>query len=68
MSESAVEEGFGFVAVGRALIREPDLLRRMQAGETTTSLCNQCNECIAEMERQGGTRCVFHPEFRPEEA
>jgi 2,4-dienoyl-CoA reductase-like NADH-dependent reductase (Old Yellow Enzyme family) len=68
MSESAVEESFEFAAVGRALIREPDLLRRMQAGETTTSLCNQCNECFAEMECDGGTRCVFHPEIRSEEA
>ncbi len=28
-------------------------------------LCNQCNKCIAEMEREGGTRCVFQPEDTP---
>lgn len=61
----AVEEGFEFVALGRALIREPDLLLRMKAGETTASLCNQCNKCIAEMERAGGTRCVFRAEDAP---
>jgi 2,4-dienoyl-CoA reductase-like NADH-dependent reductase (Old Yellow Enzyme family) len=57
----AIEEGFEFVAVGRALIREPDLVKRMQAGETTAALCIPCNRCVVEMDRRG-TRCVFHPE------
>ena len=59
--EKAVEEGFEFVALGRALIREPDLVRRMEAGESTASLCIPCNLCVVEMDR-GGTRCVFRPE------
>lgn len=54
----AVEEGFEFVAMGRALIRQPDLVRRMQRGQTRESLCTHCNRCVVEMER-GGTRCVF---------
>ncbi len=57
----ALEEGFEFVALGRALIREPDLVARMQAGETRTALCIPCNRCVVEMER-GGTRCVFRTE------
>jgi 2,4-dienoyl-CoA reductase-like NADH-dependent reductase (Old Yellow Enzyme family) len=57
----AIEEGFAFVALGRALIRQPDLVQRMQRGETTESLCTHCNRCVAEMERDG-TRCVFWPE------
>ncbi len=56
--ERAVAEGFDFVAMGRALIRDPDLVRRMQAGETTASRCIPCNRCVIEMERNG-TRCVF---------
>ncbi len=56
--EHAVAEGFDFVAMGRALIRDPDLVRRMQAGETTASRCIPCNRCVIEMERNG-TRCVF---------
>jgi 2,4-dienoyl-CoA reductase-like NADH-dependent reductase (Old Yellow Enzyme family) len=55
--DRAVEEGFGFVAVGRALICEPDLVQRMQAGLAKTSLCTPCNRCIVEMDK-GGTRCV----------
>ncbi len=54
----AIEEGFAFVALGRALIRQPDLVRRMHRGETEESLCTHCNRCVAEMERDG-TRCVF---------
>ena len=56
--DRAVEEGFEFVAMGRALIRDPDLLQRMQRGELRESRCNHCNECMVEMEREG-TRCVL---------
>jgi 2,4-dienoyl-CoA reductase-like NADH-dependent reductase (Old Yellow Enzyme family) len=59
--QRAMREGFDFVAIGRALIREPDLVQRMQAGETDAALCIPCNRCIVEMER-AGTRCVFNPE------
>ena len=56
--DSAIREGFRFVALGRPLIREPDLVERMQAGKSQGSLCTQCNRCVVEMER-GGTRCVL---------
>jgi 2,4-dienoyl-CoA reductase-like NADH-dependent reductase (Old Yellow Enzyme family) len=61
--ERALAEGFDLVAMGRALIRDPDLARRMQAGELTASRCVPCNQCVVEMER-GGTRCVLR-EPRP---
>jgi 2,4-dienoyl-CoA reductase-like NADH-dependent reductase (Old Yellow Enzyme family) len=56
--ERAMGEGFDFVALGRALIRDPDLVDRMRSGELRGSRCVPCNRCIVEMER-GGTRCVF---------
>jgi 2,4-dienoyl-CoA reductase-like NADH-dependent reductase (Old Yellow Enzyme family) len=56
--ESALNEGFEFIAMGRGLIRDPDLVKRMQAGELTASRCVPCNQCVVEMER-GGTRCVY---------
>jgi len=56
----AIGEGFAFVALGRALIANPDLIRRMQAGELSRSICNHCNQCVAEMEREEGVRCVLH--------
>lgn len=56
--QGALDEGFDLLAVGRALIRDPDLVQRMQAGELTGSRCVPCNQCMVEMER-GGTRCVL---------
>ena len=56
--ESALAEGFDFLAMGRGLIRDPDLALRMQAGELGGSRCVPCNRCVIEMER-GGTRCVM---------
>jgi 2,4-dienoyl-CoA reductase-like NADH-dependent reductase (Old Yellow Enzyme family) len=56
----AMEEGFEFVAMGRALLREPDLVRRYQEGEATDSLCIHCNKCMPTIYR--GTHCVLVPE------
>lgn len=55
---TAMHEGFDFVAMGRALIADPDLVARMQRGEATRSRCISCNKCVAEMDR-GGVRCVL---------
>jgi 2,4-dienoyl-CoA reductase-like NADH-dependent reductase (Old Yellow Enzyme family) len=60
--ESALEEGFAFVAMARALLREPDLPNRMQAGSAVSSLCIHCNKCMPTI--YSGTRCVLvadHP-------
>jgi 2,4-dienoyl-CoA reductase-like NADH-dependent reductase (Old Yellow Enzyme family) len=55
--QRAMAEGFEFVAMGRALLREPDLVARWQAGATHESLCVHCNKCMATIYR--GTRCVL---------
>ena len=59
--DRAITEGFAFVAIGRGLIRQPDLVKKMQAGQTAASPCIPCNQCVVEMER-GGTRCVMREE------
>ena len=59
--ETALSEGFEFVAMGRALIADPDLVLRMRRGEATRSRCISCNKCVAEMDRPGGVRCVLTP-------
>ncbi len=56
--DTAMREGFEFVAMGRALIADPDLINRMQRGEATRSRCTSCNKCVAEMDRNG-VRCVL---------
>jgi len=55
--EKAMQEGFEFVELGRALIRDPDLVRRMERGDWVASNCDHCNRCVAEMEN-GGVWCV----------
>ena len=63
--DAALAEGFAFVAMARALLREPDLPARMQAGTATTSLCIHCNKCMPSI--YSGTRCVLvtHGENAP---
>lgn len=55
--DQAMTEGFEFVAMGRALLREPDLVNRMAQGVASDSLCVHCNKCMATIYR--GTHCVL---------
>ena len=55
--DAALAEGFAFVAMARALLREPDLVHRMEAGRATSSLCIHCNQCMPTI--YSGTRCVL---------
>jgi 2,4-dienoyl-CoA reductase-like NADH-dependent reductase (Old Yellow Enzyme family) len=56
----AMERGFAFVAMGRALLADPDFIPRLAAGEAVVSRCTHCNACVGEMDR-GGVRCVLEP-------
>jgi len=44
--DTAMAAGFEFVAMGRALLREPDLVNRIAADAATPSLCIHCNRCM----------------------
>lgn len=56
----AMAEGFEFVAMGRALLRDPGLVAKMAAGQVTEGTCIHCNKCIPSI--YSGTRCVLdHP-------
>lgn len=55
--DSAIAEGFNTVAIGRALLRDPQLLRRFESGESEEGLCIQCNKCMPSI--YSGTRCVL---------
>jgi 2,4-dienoyl-CoA reductase-like NADH-dependent reductase (Old Yellow Enzyme family) len=60
----ALDEGFAFVALGRSLLREPELLKRWQAGDAREALCIHCNKCMPTIYQ--GTHCVLvPPEQRP---
>jgi 2,4-dienoyl-CoA reductase-like NADH-dependent reductase (Old Yellow Enzyme family) len=58
--EHALADGFDFVQMARALLREPDLVLRMQRDRDYESLCVHCNKCMPTIYR--GTRCVLVPE------
>ncbi|WP_030517573.1 NADH:flavin oxidoreductase [Nocardia sp. NRRL WC-3656] len=44
--DTAMAEGFEFVAMARALLREPDLINRIAKDNKTKSLCIHCNKCM----------------------
>jgi 2,4-dienoyl-CoA reductase-like NADH-dependent reductase (Old Yellow Enzyme family) len=51
----AMTDGFDFVAMGRALLREPDLVNNLAAGRATEGVCIHCNRCMPTI--YSGTRC-----------
>ena len=51
--DKAMQEGFEFVQIGRATIRDPNVIRKMQSGEITAIDCDHCNRCVAAMAAQG---------------
>ncbi|GAA4126651.1 NADH:flavin oxidoreductase [Actinomadura keratinilytica] len=55
--DRAMAEGFQFVAMARALLREPDLVDRIRTEPATRSLCIHCNKCMPTI--FSGTRCVL---------
>jgi 2,4-dienoyl-CoA reductase-like NADH-dependent reductase (Old Yellow Enzyme family) len=56
-AEATLAEGFEFVAMGRALLREPDLVETWRSGARDAGLCVHCNKCMPTI--YSGTRCVL---------
>ena len=58
--DSAMAEGFEFVAMARALLRDPNLVNKMATDQVDAGLCVHCNKCLPTI--YSGTRCVLvHP-------
>jgi 4,4'-dithiodibutanoate disulfide reductase len=55
--EHALGEGFDFVAMARALLRDPDLPNKMRDDRHSPGLCIHCNKCVPTI--YTGTRCVL---------
>ena len=62
----AMSEGFEFVAMARALLREPDLVNRLAADASTPSLCIHSNRCMPT--NFVGTHCPEIDEASPRSA
>jgi 2,4-dienoyl-CoA reductase-like NADH-dependent reductase (Old Yellow Enzyme family) len=59
--DTAMREGFELAAMGRALIHDPALIAKYAAGLARQSGCVPCNQCVAEMDREGGVCCAKVP-------
>src|SRR5699024_9461064 len=55
--DGAMSEGFQYVAMARALPRDPDLINRIRADERTGPLCIHCSKSTTH--NYGDTRCVL---------
>lgn len=54
--QRAMDEGFELVEMGRALLREPDLVNRLRTDRELRGQCIHCNRCMPT--NYTGTRCV----------
>ena len=59
--QRAMEEGFSFVAMGRALLREPDLVNNLKNKSQIEGRCIHCNKCMFSVYTT--TNCVFTKEY-----
>ncbi|KAA5828434.1 NADH:flavin oxidoreductase [Saccharopolyspora hirsuta] len=64
--DRGMAEGFEFVAMARALLREPDLINRIRADAGVRSLCNHNNRCMPT--NFTGARCVLVDRSSPRSA
>jgi len=56
--ETILEAGFNFIGLARPLIHDPEFLNKLNQGLIEKSLCNRCNQCVVEMDREG-VKCVL---------
>jgi len=57
--DEAIDDGFDAIALGRALIYDPQFVNRLHSGEIEKSGCTACNRCVTMMYTPGGTSCVL---------
>jgi len=51
-----------YISMSRPLIREPDLIKRWQSGDTKKATCISCNQCIKPTVKGEGMYCVVEKE------
>jgi 2,4-dienoyl-CoA reductase-like NADH-dependent reductase (Old Yellow Enzyme family) len=57
--ERAMQAGFDFVQVGRALLCDPGFVARLGADAGHRNRCTHCNRCATLIDAPGGIRCVL---------
>lgn len=56
--EEVMDAGFDMIAIGRALIAEPDFIQKVKNDPDHRSPCDQCNICVGYMEKTG-VKCIL---------
>lgn len=51
--------GFDFVAMARALVKDPQFIANLHNNKTLSSDCTHCNGCVATMTAPGGVHCTL---------
>jgi 2,4-dienoyl-CoA reductase-like NADH-dependent reductase (Old Yellow Enzyme family) len=59
-SLETVMREFDFVQLGRALLKDPALVRNAQANARYRNGCNHCNRCATLIDHPEGIRCVLN--------
>ncbi|WP_408587045.1 NADH:flavin oxidoreductase [Prescottella soli] len=59
---TALDEGFEFVGMARALLRDPYLPERFRTEHVAEGMCIHCNKCVPTI--YSGTRCVVREAIR----
>ncbi len=57
---TAMDEGFDYVAMGRALIKDPQMIRHIEQEPQYRNGCTHCNLCVARIAAPGGVHCVLN--------
>ncbi len=60
--DKIINEGFEFVQLGRALLKDPDFVVNAQAKKNYVSGCTHCNRCVPLIEHPEGIGCVLNDE------
>ena len=63
--QNAMDDGFDAIAIGRALVFDPNFVNDLQSGAITQSGCTACNRCVTMMYTPGGTSCIESP-YKPD--
>lgn len=59
-----MEEGFDFIGMGRALIKDPQLVNNLQRDPKYRNHCTHCNQCVALVYSPSGVHCVLNHDQR----
>jgi 2,4-dienoyl-CoA reductase-like NADH-dependent reductase (Old Yellow Enzyme family) len=58
INKALMEDGIEYISMARPFIREPQLIKRWQEGDSSPARCISCNGCFEPGIKEGGIYCV----------